>query len=37
MFYVRQKLFGTSKITGPVAILHDVTPSLDKTTERLQK
>jgi hypothetical protein len=37
MFYVREKLFGTNKTTGPVALLHDIIPSLDKTTERLQK
>jgi len=36
-FYVREKLFRTNNITGPVAILHDVISSLDKTTERLQK
>jgi len=35
MFYVREKLFVTNKITGPVAILHDVISSLDKTRERL--
>jgi len=37
MFYVREKLLGTNRITGPVAILHDAISSLDKTTEHLQK
>jgi len=35
MFYVRETLFGTNKITGPVAILHDVISRMDKIRERL--